>query len=103
MIDIDVPALVINSLNEIISEMDEKDQQQIKNLDKSTRIIGRKAVLDSLGLVSVIVDIEQKLSDVYAIDVTIADERAMSQEKSPFRTVGSLVEYVSLLLQEQTQ
>ena len=103
MDNVDVPALVIDSLNEIISEMDKEDQPQMRNLDESTRLIGRKAVLDSLGLVSVIVDVEQKLEEDYGIGITIADERAMSQEKSPFRTVGTLAEYVSLLLQEQIQ
>jgi acyl carrier protein len=102
MESIDVSALVIDSLNEILSMMEEKDRPQIESLDESTRLIGRKAVLDSLGLVSLIVDIEQKISDDYGISLIIAGERAMSQEKSPFRTVGTLAEYVSLLIKEQT-
>ena len=72
MDNVDVPALVIDSLNEIISEMDKEDQPQMRNLDESTRLIGRKAVLDSLGLVSVIVDVEQKLEEDYGIGITIA-------------------------------
>ena len=103
MANIDVTALVIDSLNEVLSLMDEKDKPQITTLDESTRLIGSKAVLNSLGLVSLIVDIEQKLSDDYEISVTIADDRAMSQEKSPFRTVGSLAEYISVLINEQTE
>ena len=103
MKNIDVVALAIDSLNEVLSTMDEKDKFEIATLDESTRLIGSKAVLNSLGLVSLIVDIEQKLSDDYEISITIADERAMSQEKSPFRSVGTLAEYVSLLLKEQEE
>jgi acyl carrier protein len=100
MQDIDVTALVMDSLDEVLSVMDDEDRPQITDLDGSTRLIGRKAVLNSLGLVSLIVDIEQRLSDDYEISVTIADERAMSQEKSPFRTIGTLAEYISLLIKE---
>ena len=100
MQNIDVTALVIDSLDEVLSVMDDEDRPQITDLDESTRLIGRKAVLNSLGLVSLIVDIEQRLSDDYEISVTIADERAMSQEKSPFRTIGTLAEYICLLIKE---
>ena len=37
----------------------------------------------------------------HGIVATIADERALSMEKSPFRTVRSLSEYLSLLVDEQ--
>ena len=99
----DVTGLVIASINEILSEKLDKGQTMLPTLKEATRLIGKDGVLDSLGLVSAIVDIEQKLSDDHGVSVTIADERAMSQEKSPFRTVGSLVEYVTLLIKEQTQ
>ena len=98
----ELSGLVIGSITDIISENLKESETELATLSDSTRLIGREGVLDSLGLVSAIVDIEQKLSDDYAIEVTIADERAMSQEKSPFRTVGTLVEYISLLIKEQT-
>jgi len=102
MENIDIPSLVIDSLDEILSLMEEKDRPQIENLDESTYLLGHRAVVDSLGLVSLIVDIEQKISDDYGISLIIADKRAMSQEKSPFRTVGTLADYVSLLIKEET-
>ena len=103
MQNIDVTALVTGSVAEILSEIDEIDEHQLPALDESTHLIGKKAVVNSLGLVSVIVDIEQKLSDDYGIEVTIADDRAMSQEKSPFLTIRTLAEYVSVLIDEQTR
>ena len=95
--------LVLSSLNEILLEADTEEPPKIDNLDYSTALIGRRSILDSLGLVSLIVTVEQKLSEAYGIIITIADERAMSQERSPFRTVGTLVDYIILLIKEQKQ
>jgi acyl carrier protein len=62
--------------------------------DDATRLLGRGAVLDSLGLVQLILALEGELRERHAIEVALADERAMSQQHSPFRTVGSLTEYI---------
>lgn len=59
-----------------------------------TRLFGGGGVLDSLGLVSVVVELEQKLSDLQGRDVSLMNDRAVSQTNSPFRTVESLADYV---------
>jgi acyl carrier protein len=71
------------------------------DLGESTRLIGEQ-VLSSLELVSVIVMVEEALQDEHDISVTIADERAMSRSRSPFRTVGALADYVCELVAEET-
>ena len=98
---VEITGLIIESIKETLTEMADKDQTTIIPLDESARLFGKKGVLDSLGLVTAIVNIEQKLIDDFSISVTIADERAMSQEKSPFRTVGTLSEFITLLVKEQ--
>ncbi|MBU0983648.1 MAG: acyl carrier protein [candidate division Zixibacteria bacterium] len=74
-------------------------------LDSSaeTVLFGAGSKLDSLGLVNLIVGTEQRLQDRFGVAVTIADERAMSQKNSPFRTVGTLADYVELLLGESSR
>jgi hypothetical protein len=52
--------------------------------------------------VSLIVAIEQAVEDELAVSVVLADEKAMSQRSSPFRTVGSLAAYVRARLEERT-
>jgi D-alanine--poly(phosphoribitol) ligase subunit 2 len=70
-------------------------ERQIELRDPNdARLYGRQGVLDSLGLVSLLAAIEQALEDEHGIQVTLADERAFSQARSPFRTVGSLAEYI---------
>jgi acyl carrier protein len=95
--------MLTTRLKEILSELMRGNPIEMPDLNESTRLIGKKAVLDSLGLVNLIISIEQQLGDDHDITITIADERAMSQEKSPFRTIGSLSEYICLLIEEQSQ
>src|SRR6516162_2535925 len=52
-------------------------------------LYGRGSPLDSIGLVRLVVEIETAIEDEYGISVVLADDRAMSQERSPFRTIGS--------------
>jgi acyl carrier protein len=56
--------------------------------------------LDSLGLVALLTDIEERLAD-RGVMVTIADERAMSQTRSPFRDVPALLAYLQGLVAQQ--
>ncbi len=85
-----VEALVIERLTDVLDQVGKKTE----NLDASTRLVGGKAVLDSLNLVTLIADLEQDLEERFGMVVTIADERAMSREKSPFRSVESLSAYI---------
>jgi acyl carrier protein len=70
------------------------------DLDAATRLIGRQGLLDSLALVSLVIAVEEALEDEFGLSVSLADERAMSQIRSPFRSIGTLAEYVSLLIEE---
>jgi acyl carrier protein len=82
----------VNEINEPLSKA--------KRLAKSpdTVLFGRSGQLDSLGLVSLIVAVEQNIQDKFGTEVTLADERALSQQNSPFKTIATLSEYISLLL-----
>lgn len=89
--------LVLECLREVLVQADKTPPE---TLGGSTQLIGERAVLDSLGLVKLIVDVEQRLAADHSLSVTLADERAMSQKKSPFRSVGALTDYISLLSEE---
>jgi acyl carrier protein len=93
----EISALVLSSLQEILSE----NEDLSRALGESTYLIGQESVLDSLGLVTLIVELEQRLNEKYGVSLTVADDRAMSQRNSPFRTVKSLIEYVCLLAEEK--
>lgn len=67
---------------------------------EDTVLFGEGGALDSLGLVHLIVGVEQRVEEDFGAAVALADERAMAQEQSPFRTVGALADYVTTLLRE---
>jgi acyl carrier protein len=66
-------------------------------LGPDTPLLGREGVVDSLGLVSVVVAVEQALADELGIAVSLADDRAFSRKSSPFRTVRTLAGYAAEL------
>ena len=63
-------------------------------VNADTALFGRGGWLDSMGLVTLVVEVEQLLAERFGLQVTLADDRAMSQRSSPFRTVGTLVAYI---------
>jgi len=93
-----IAGLVLSSLHEVLSQ---KDQPPPDFTNGSVNLIGRQAILDSLGLVTLIVDLEQRLEEEYGVSLILVDEHAMSQRSSPFRTTQSLTDYICLLIEEQ--
>ena len=65
-----------------------------------TRLFGRDATLDSLSLVSVIVDVETEVGAALGRSISLTDDRAMSQQVSPFGSVQTLLAYIMTLVRE---
>jgi acyl carrier protein len=65
---------------------------------KNDPLFGIDGALDSLGLVRLIVNIEDFLSSSYNLNVSLADEKAFSYKTSPFRTIESIVDYTCDLI-----
>ena len=92
-----VHAIILQALRNINDERGADEQLEV-GLD--TRLFGADAALDSLSLVSVIVDVEAAISDASGRDLSLTDDRAMGQAVSPFSDVGTLTVYILLLLSE---
>jgi len=94
---------VIQAIFSAVDEVNEqlpKEEQLEKSID--TVLFGGSGKLDSLGLVTLIVATEQKIEEQFGVTITIADEKAMSQKDSPLKTIGTLADYISLLLEKNT-
>lgn len=98
----EIAALIISSLQNILAEQ-ESPAIAIEAVNEATALVGPQAALNSLGLVTLLVDLEQKFDERYGVSFTLADERALSQRHSPFRSVSTLAEYISRLVQETPQ
>jgi len=73
----------------LINEMNEKGNQ--------FEIISN---VDSLDMVSILVDFEEQIQDEYGLNILISSERAMS-ERGPFSTIESLLDFTMKLIQEE--
>ncbi|HEV2827375.1 MAG TPA: hypothetical protein VGW76_07185 [Pyrinomonadaceae bacterium] len=89
--------LVFETMDEINETLPEDRQLEKSN---GTQLLGRDGKLDSLGLVSFIILLEQRVDEELGRGITLADERAMSRSKSPFRNVENLTDYILELLEE---
>jgi D-alanine--poly(phosphoribitol) ligase subunit 2 len=67
-----------------------------KSLDEA--LIGSSGKVDSLGMINLIVAVEQKIEEEFKETVSLANDNAMSEQNSPFKTIGSLIDYVENLL-----
>lgn len=80
--------IVITALNEYLEIQDISTE-----VNDNSPLLGDMSLLDSMGLVNVIIDIESKFLDK-DIEISLTSEKAMSRRNSPFRTVLSLVNFI---------
>lgn len=92
---------LVNLIYKVAEETNPDLAKHSQTNGANTRLFGRGGLLDSLGLVRLIVAIEGALEEELGVSVVLADERAMSQKNSPFRTIESLTNYIVLLLEEK--
>lgn len=83
----------------VVSEINKErtEENQIELLENSV-LYGREGKLDSLGLVNLIVAIEQNVVDELRVTISLSDEKALSQKNSPFRTIASLTDYIQKIM-----
>jgi acyl carrier protein len=87
----EISEIVISNLEALLETFSDGDKFEVNN---DTVLFGPNSSIDSLSLVSVIVDLESTFSLDYDLDISLTDDRAMMREKSPFDSVSSLVEYI---------
>jgi acyl carrier protein len=69
-------------------------------ISDNTPLLGSDSVLDSIGLVNVIIDIESKFADE-GIEISLTSAEAMSRRNSPFRKVVALVDFITESCEEE--
>ena len=94
----DIEAIVLGALSRANEEMPQP-KRFVVNSDSA--IFGPESNLDSLGLVSVIVDVESEVTILLNKQISLTDDRAMNQEESPYATVQTLVNYIYQLATER--
>lgn len=90
--------IVERSVSEIVEDLElDLDIKKFKSIS----LFGKEGILDSMSLVSLIADVEDKIAEEFDVDLVLADEKAMSATRSPFRNIEALVDYVHELMEEK--
>ncbi len=86
-----VTATILTTLIDLVDTLpnDQKFTPQI-----NTKLFGAGSPIDSLTLVSFIVELESIFSSEYNTEIVLTDDRAMTREKSPFESVDELANYI---------
>lgn len=91
---VDVISFVIEQENAL------RDHPIDYSAGETTQLYGPAGALDSLGLVSLIVGVEQELEARLGLRLTLVSDSAMSSRRSPFATIGSFADYIVSLQSE---
>ena len=79
---------------------EERDADDPIEIGPDTCLFGEGSALDSLSLVSVIVDLETLVTDKFGRTISLTDDKAMSHEPVPFTDVTALKNYILFLLKD---
>lgn len=85
---------VLEIVREAVAAFNETRDEAPLPFALETPLYGAGAALDSLDLVVLLVEVEGRLADRFGLEQALSDDRALSQKRSPFRTIGTLVDYI---------
>ena len=92
---------VFEIISEAINELNEElEYEELENVTADTPIFGGETGIDSLSLVSLVVEVESNVNEAFDANVTLADEKAMSSRNSPYRNVAAFTDFVLAKLGE---
>lgn len=93
-----VVKIVIDQVEQLRDTLTEEQKFEV---NKDTKLFGNNSNIDSLSLVSIIVDLEMLFSEEYGFDLSLTDDRAMTREISPFISITSLADYIVEIINNQ--
>lgn len=90
---------ILKIIIELVKKIGERNNiPNLINPQLETELYGMSGNLDSLSLVYLAVNLEDLISEEFGVEVTLVDDKAISQKNSPFKTIQSLKDYILELL-----
>ena len=77
-----------------VDALEEEGVEESVQVNRDSPLLGSEAILNSMGLVTLITSVESILEEEHQIDVTLVSEDAFSRRRSPFRTIDALADYI---------
>jgi acyl carrier protein len=93
---------VIEQVSAAIDAANERlpgSQEVGKSMD--TALFGEDARLDSLALLELLVNIQQNIETEFGLMMSLPE--GISEDDSPFRTVGRMVDYITEWVEKESQ
>jgi hypothetical protein len=91
---------LVSLIVETLLGLNWQQQTNAVDLGRDTPLFGPGGILDSMGMIMLLVSLEQAIEDKDGVAVNLADEKALSKQNSLYRTIGSLADYANHLIQE---
>jgi len=89
------------NFDKIISEVIEQINKDL-NVDilknNNSDIIGGNSPLDSLGVISFLLELENKIEDTYDLEITLVNDSVLNEEQSPLSNIKSLKSHLNTLI-----
>lgn len=94
---------IVNIIYKVIDQINmERDEEDKIAKSEDAILLGPEGMLDSFGLMSLIMDTEQLLKLELGIVITITDEKMMCQSGySPFENVKTFTDYLMAIIGRQ--
>lgn len=89
--------IVRSALRELNEEL---DYETLRDIQEDTPVFGGEEGIDSLSLVSLVANLEHEVGQAFDKPVVLADEKVMSERNTPFRTAGTLTDFITRQLNE---
>lgn len=91
--------MILEVLRDVASRSEHPDPSAVT---ATSRLIGGRAVVDSVALVELIQAVEKELERRYAVRVDLTADTHLSRQRSPFLSVSTLAEYLDEILPRPT-
>jgi acyl carrier protein len=94
----EIKEIVLSKVKALVETLSEEQQFSVT---EDTVLFGKGSLIDSLSLVSIIVDLESVFSTDYGYEISLTDDRAMTRRQSPFDSVTAMVDYIDELVNQR--
>lgn len=86
-----IPIIIFKVIDEL--NMLSPPEAQL-NKSPTTILLGEGGVLDSLGIINLIVSVEEKLMSDLGLNLILLDEESLSSPEGPYKTIDSFERYI---------
>jgi D-alanine--poly(phosphoribitol) ligase subunit 2 len=81
-----------------VDELNAQSGEQIIEKNPDAPLLGSDKGIDSLTFINLIVAVEEQINQRTGKSIILVDEDYMAEEKHPFRTLGTLTDYVGRVM-----